>query len=249
MTRPWAACAAAVQFLTRIPVPSVLTGTTSLIEAAPYFPLVGALLGLAAGMFDRVLRVHIGVLAAAGFSVLLLVVLTGGLHEDGLADCADGCGGHTAEHRLQIMRDSHIGSYGAIAITLSVLLRTALIAALPADRVLTAFVCAEVLSRWTVLPLAFALHPARPAGPSSGQGARLARRLSGAALLIGTLIAVAICGSVEGTHCIASWIVALVVTAASGGYFHRRLGGITGDAFGATVQVTAVALYACNLWR
>ena len=249
MTRPWRALGAAVQFLTRIPIPGDLTGGTDLIDAAPYFPLVGALLGLAAGTSDRLLRPHLGALAAAALTVSGLVVLTGGLHEDGLADSADGCGGRTPERRLEIMRDSRIGSYGALAITLSVLLRTALIAALPAQAVLAAIVCAETLSRWTVLPLACALNPARRAAPASGQGARLAHRLSGPALLFGTLLAALPAWWLLGPHWAADVLVALALAVASIGYFRRHLGGITGDGFGATIQVTAVALYACSLWR
>ncbi len=249
MTRPWTAFGTAVQFLTRIPVPGVLTGGTALVDAAPYFPLVGALLGLAAALFDRLLRLHLGAVVAAALTIAGLVVLTGGLHEDGLADCADACAGGTAQRRLEIMRDSRIGSYGALAISLSVLLRTALIAALPTHAVLAAIVCAETLSRWTVLPLAFALDPARRDGPSAGQGARLASRLSGPALLFGTLLAALPAWWLRGPHCAAEGLVALALALASIGYFRRHLGGITGDGFGATVQVTAVALYACSLWR
>lgn len=240
----------AVQFLTRVPVPQRLHGEIVLARTAPYFPLVGVLLGLAAGGIDAAVRAHLGTLAAAAVAVLFLVLITGALHEDGLADSADGFGaGKTPEQILAIMRDSRIGSYGAIAVALSLLLRVAFIAALPAHDALAYFVSAETLSRWSALPLAHFLPPARQGGPSAGQGARLARSVSPLAVGIATLIAAAVTVASLHTASWLPWAACLLTTAACGVYFRRRIGGVTGDCFGATIQCVAMAVYLCGAWR
>ncbi|MHB1870035.1 MAG: adenosylcobinamide-GDP ribazoletransferase [Steroidobacteraceae bacterium] len=242
---------AAVQFLTRIPVPDATLGEVGLAEAAPYFPVVGAGLGLAAAGVDAALRAHLGVMVAAGGAVLFLVLATGALHEDGLADSADGFGGggHTAERVLAIMRDSRIGSYGAVAVTLSLLLRIACIAALRPQHALGYFVAAETLSRWCVLPLAYWLPPARAGQPSAGQGARIAAGLSAAAVWLATLLAAAVTALSLGAAGWLPWTACVLTTAASGLYFRRRLRGVTGDCFGAAIQLTALAVYLCGAWR
>ncbi len=240
----------AIQFLTRVPLPQRWLEEVELTCAAPYFPLVGVLLGLAAAGIDAALQRHLAHIAAAAASVSFLVLITGGLHEDGLADSADGFGGGTtAERVLVIMRDSRIGSYGAIAIALSLLLRIVFIATLPKGDVFAYFVTAEALSRWSVLPLAFFLPSARPGGESSGQGARLAHRISPGAVALGTLIAVAV--TVISLHVDSwrPWTACLLVTAMSAWYFWRRIRGVTGDCFGAAIQLTASAVYLCGAWR
>lgn len=240
----------AVQFLTRIPLPQQWLGELALAQAAPYFPLVGVLLGLAAAGIDAALRSHLAATAAAAASVAFLILITGALHEDGLADSADGFGGGaTAERVLAIMRDSRIGSYGAIAVALSLLLRIAFIAALPERDALAYFVAAETLSRWSVLPLAYFLPSARPSGASAGQGARLARSVSPTAIALGTLIAVAVTVASLRAASWRPWTACLLATAASGLYFWRRIRGVTGDCFGATIQLTATAVYLCGAWR
>lgn len=251
MSRVFRGLLAAVQFLTRVPVPDAPLGEVGLAEAAPYFPLVGAALGLAAGGVDAALQAHLGVTVAAVGTVLFLVLATGALHEDGLADSADGFGGggHAAERVLDIMRDSRIGSYGAVAVTLSLLLRIACIASLPRQHALGYFIAAETLSRWCVLPLAYWLPSARAGQPSAGQGARIASRLSPAAVWIATLLAAAVTVISLGAR---SWLpcaACVLTTAASGLYFRRRLHGVTGDCFGAAIQLTALVVYLCGVWR
>ncbi len=240
----------AVQFLTRIPLPQRWLGEVALAEAAPYFPLVGVILGLAAAGIDAALRPHLRSIAAAAAAVAFLVLITGALHEDGLADSADGFGGGaTTDRVLTIMRDSRIGSYGAIAIALSLLLRIAFIAALPVRDTLAYFVSAETLSRWSVLPLAWFLPSARPGGAYAGQGARLARSVSPTGLAIGTVIAAAV--TVTSLHAASwrPWTACVLTTVASGLYFRRRIGGVTGDCFGAAIQLSAIAVYLCGAWR
>jgi len=251
MRSPLGDFAAALQFLTRIPVRGRRSGAPALPQAASYFPLVGALLGLAAGGIDMLLRPHLAPEAAAAVTVLFLVLATGALHEDGLADCADGFGGGapSRERILAIMRDSRIGSFGAIAIAMSLLLRIVSIAALPVRHTLADIVCAETLGRWSVLPLSFLLPAARRDQIASGQGAALAGRLSPFALILGTLIALAVTAGFLGGASWQLWAVGLVLTASSGVYFHRRIGGVTGDCFGATLELVTIAIYVWGAWQ
>ncbi|MGC8518036.1 MAG: adenosylcobinamide-GDP ribazoletransferase [Steroidobacteraceae bacterium] len=250
MKRPIREFLGAAQFLTRIPLPQRWLGELALAQTAPYFPLVGVFLGLAGAGVDVALRTHLPSTGAAAASVVFLILITGALHEDGLGDAADGFGGGTTTERvLGIMRDSRIGSYGAIAIALSIVLRTTFIAALPDREVFAYFVSAEALSRWSVLPLAYVLPSARHGEPTAGQGARLARAISGPTVVFGTLIAIV--ASVASLHADSwrPWTVCLLISAACGLYFWRRIRGVTGDCFGAVIQLSATAIYLCGAWR
>lgn len=129
------------------------------------WPVVGAAIGLLVGFLVWLLRLaHVAPLPAAGLALAAQCVLTGGLHEDGLADLADGCGGTTRQRRLEIMRDSRIGSYGVLALSLSLLVRASAIAALPADTVILALAISGCLARAVLLILPACLPPARPDG-------------------------------------------------------------------------------------
>jgi adenosylcobinamide-GDP ribazoletransferase len=176
-----------------------------------------------------------------------LVLITGGFHEDGLADTADAFGGGwNREQALTILRDSRIGSFGALALVLSVLARFLLLSILPANRFTALVVSAHVLCRWTTLPLSYFLRSARE---SDGQGARIAQKISPTSFLIGTLLTFAIVLYLMRR---AFWIpalVALVITTLSGLYYFRRIGGVTGDCFGATNQLTEIAVYFCGVWN
>lgn len=250
MKRVFGGFLAAILFMTRLPLPRSAHSPLPLSSAAPYFPSVGALLGLGAAALDVYLRPHLGAGAAAVATVLFLVMITGALHEDGLADCADGLGGgRTREQALHIMRDSRIGSYGALAIAGSLVARTTLIAELAPVQTVTYIICTECLSRWTVLPLAYVLSPARTEGAAPGQGARIAGRLPTFGIVASTLFCLAITVSLLHAEWWRPWIACILVTAMSAVYFQRRIGGITGDCFGAVIQISATAVYVCGAWR
>lgn len=239
--------AAAIQFLTRIPLPWLAYDPNALSRSAKYFPLVGGLLGLAAGSLFLFLSAHLPVTLAALVTVLFTVMATGALHEDGLADVADAFGGGwSREQVLTILKDSRIGSYGALAIVFSIAARTALLAALPTARVLPYGIAAHVLSRWTVLPLGCMLPAARK---EASQGARLARQISVASVSIATAAVVAIAAYLLRMAAWAPMLAVLVTTSASGFYFRRRIGGVTGDCFGAVIQLAEIAVYFTGVWR
>jgi adenosylcobinamide-GDP ribazoletransferase len=237
----------AIQFLTRLPVPRVRFDPDSLARAAKFFPVVGLIIGLGASVLQRITAPHLSHPLVALLVLTFLILITSGLHEDGLADTADGFGGGwNREQVLTILRDSRIGSFGALALVVSVLARFLLLSTLPVNRFTAFIVSAHVLCRWTTLPLSYFLAPARE---GDGQGARIAQKISLASLLLGTLLSFAI---VFYFMRIEFWIpvfVALVITALSGLYYSRRIGGVTGDCFGATNQLTEIAIYFCGVWN
>jgi adenosylcobinamide-GDP ribazoletransferase len=242
--------AAAFQFLTRLPLSWLPYRKDALARAVKFFPLVGLAVGSVSAAIYILLSSHLSAMIVALLIALVSVMITGGLHEDGLADVADAFGGGRNKQKiLDIMKDSRIGSYGALAIVLSVAGRVLLLANLPSTCFVQYVVSAEVLSRWTVLPLGIALPGARAQAEDSGQGARIARQVSGITFVVGTLLAF---GMVSYFLRGKMWIpvaAALIITLLSGIYYNRRIGGITGDCFGATIQMTLFAVYLCGGWR
>lgn len=236
----------AFQFLTRLPLPAVAYEEGALARSAKYFPLVGCVVGGLAYLVYRLLYQHLPAPLVAVAVLLATILLTGGLHEDAFADVADGFGGGwNREQILKILKDSRIGSYGAIALVLSLVSRLFLLSSLSADRFLSMVLCAQVISRWTILPLGFFLTPARV----DGQGARVAKGISGSSVAIGSLFSLMILFFFLHTWFWVPGLLASVITLGSGLYYHRRIGGITGDCFGATIQLTEIAVYATGVWR
>jgi adenosylcobinamide-GDP ribazoletransferase len=247
MRRIFQDIAAAFQFLTRLPLNRLAYEPDSLPRAAKYFPLVGLAVGAAEAGLYRLLSTHLPIAVVALLIVLFSTLMTGGLHEDGLADAADAFGGGwNRQQVLAIMKDSRIGSYGSLALLFSVGGRVLLLSHLPAGSFVYYVISAEVLCRWVMLPLGTALPGA---GAQGSQGARIARQVSGISLAVGTLISLVIVGFL--LHLSAVWPVAAAsaVTLLSGLYYKNRIGGITGDCFGATSQVTLLAVYLCGVWR
>ncbi len=238
---------AALRFLTRIPVPSSSRTDDSLPPALKFFPVIGALIGCAAALVHALLEPHLPPLVTALLTVSFLVIVTGCLHEDGLADAADGFGGGWARERiLEIMRDSRIGTYGAAALILSLLARVVLIAALPAANVTAYLIASQTLCRWTTLPLSYFLSSAREGG--DGLGSQVARLTSAPTLIFGSLFPFALVASLLRFHAAAPIGLTVVLTFLSGLYYRRRLQGVTGDCFGATNQLTEIGVYLCGVW-
>jgi len=247
MIRIFRDLATAFQFLTRLPLNCLPYDADALSRSAKFFPLVGLLIGILGSVTYLWLIRHLSSALAALLTLVLLVLVTGGLHEDGLADVADAFGGGwNREQILTILKDSRIGTFGTLALLVSLGLRVLLLANLPLSRFAAYVISGHVLCRWTALPLGYALRPARE---SSGQGARLARQISIGSLAIGSLLtAIIVAYSLRW----AMWspiVSTLLVTAASGLYYWRRIGGVTGDCFGATNQLAEIAVYLCGVWH
>ena len=238
--------AAAVQFTTRIPVPAYRYEPDLVLNGAKFFPLVGALVALGAILIAHLLREHLPSPIVALAVLAYLVAITGGFHEDGLADAADAFGGGwTRERMLEIMHDSRIGSFGTLAIVLSLVARWTLLSTLPAPRFALYVLTAHVLCRWTTLPLGTLMNSAR----GDGLGARLAHKIPLSSAAIGTVFAFAIAGWALHLQALVPIAAVCVVTLLSGLYYRSQIGGITGDCFGATNQLAEIAVYLCGVWR
>jgi adenosylcobinamide-GDP ribazoletransferase len=207
-----------------------------LAAAAWCFPLIGMLAGAAGGLvYALAIWLGCGAWLAATFCVVSLVLLTGGLHEDGLGDFADAMGGPTRERRLAIMHDSQAGNFAVIALILLFAARIGVLAGLAApDRVGLALLVAAAASRTAMVMVMHLVPAARADGLSAGAGRPSARAVI-AAILATALIAFASLGFMAGLLCLlaAAALAALLATLA-----HRRLGGQTGDVLGA-VQLIA----------
>ena len=231
----------AVQFLTRLPVPTLDFHAEDLPKSLVFFPVVGLLLAAGGLLIRFALATHVGNGIVVLAILIYLVLLTGALHEDALADAADGFGGGQSKDQvLAIMRDSRIGSYGAIAIVFSLLGRFVLLTELPPTKFVAYFAAGQVLSRWTPLPLSFFLLPARS---DSGQGSRLARKVSWFSLIFGTLVALGIAALFLKGALLWAGSMALLIAAVTGLYYQRHLGGVTGDCLGATIQLVEIGVY------
>lgn len=238
----------ALVFLTRVPSAAGRADDRpeDLRGGAQMFPLVGVLVGAFGGLFV-ILGLTIGLPTpiAAGLAIAATVALTGGLHEDGLADTADGFGGGaTTARKLEIMNDSRIGTFGAVAVTLSIVLRVAALGALiPAGgfRAAAALIAAEVASRGAMVRLWRDLPSARPggmadrAGPPDGQAALVA--VVAAALIV----AVAVIPTFGLWAAFAGAAVVVAVGFGCAALFLNQIGGQSGDALGAAQQCTAIA--------
>jgi adenosylcobinamide-GDP ribazoletransferase len=226
----------ALGFLTRLPVGA----PGGLAAAAWAFPVAGLAVGLIAALaFQLALWLGLPALPAAILAVIATLLVTGALHEDGLADLADGFGGgRDRAAKLAIMRDSRIGSFGVLALVLSVLLRVAALASLPTPGwAAAALVAGHALSRAPLPAVMALLPPARSDGLSVAAG-RPSPGGAAAALLLGAAITLPALGAAAGVAAIAAVAVATLCLAALA---QRQIGGQTGDVLGAMQQVGEAA--------
>jgi adenosylcobinamide-GDP ribazoletransferase len=238
--------ATAFQFLTRIPTPATRFEVDSLSRAVKFFPLAGLAVGGGAIFLQRLLLPHLSRPLIALVLLAYFVLITGCLHEDGLADAADGFGGGWSKDQiLAILKDSRTGSYGAAALVMSLLARYLLLASLPLEHFAAYVISAHVLCRWSTLPLSYFLSPARE---QESQGARIAKLTSLTTLIFGSVFSFAVVIFALRWSAVAPLLTALVTVALSGWFYWRKIGGITGDCFGATNQLTEIAVYFCGVW-
>ena len=247
----WYDFLSAVQFLTRIPVSAHAYREDSLPRAAKFFPVVGLLVGASAAMLYLLLGPHLPTLVTGVTVLIYLVCVTGCFHEDALADAADGFGGGwNREQVLTILRDSRIGSYGGTALALSLSARLLLLSSLSRSHIVPVLISAHVLCRWSTLPLSYFLPAARSSkeGLADGQGARVARLTTAGTLVAGTIFSWACSILLLRRQAAAPILAATAVTFFTGLYYRHRIGGVTGDCFGATNQITEIAVYLCGVW-
>lgn len=238
---------AATAFLTRLPLKAASSHSFDLRRAARAFPVAGAIVGILAAATLIICRsIGMSPLLSAVFTVASLVVVTGALHEDGLADTADGFwGAAEREHKLQIMRDSRTGTFGALALLFSVGIRVAALEQIiEAGSFSAAFalIAAEVISRHGMVTLMGTAPPARSDGLaiSAGTPAAGASRTS---LIIALAIGIPslwLAGGVRGI--VIAGVLAAVALMGVRELAKRHIGGYTGDVCGAVQQIMAMAV-------
>jgi adenosylcobinamide-GDP ribazoletransferase len=204
-------------------------------RAAGWYPFVGLVLGALVAAAYVLFDPYFSPLLSAALSLTLWVILTGGLHLDGLADCCDGLlHASNPERRLEIMKDSQMGAFGGIGLILALLLKVSALASLSTEGVVPAILLAASLARWFIILAGF-----QPLARPGGMGADFASGLRKSALVWGALIplGLAIYLGVQG-------IVALAFTSLGIFFVLRlaraRIAGVTGDVFGLVVEVAEI---------
>lgn len=234
---------AALRFFTRLPVPAwVGHSDAQLNGAARYFPLVGMLVGaLGAGItFAASLVLPDSIAVILGMAATLLA--TGAFHEDGFADACDGFGGGWDKAQvLTIMKDSRIGSYGAIGVALLLLAKWNGLMELQPEILLLALVAGHAVSRFATTTLIWALDYVRDDAASKSKP--LAHRMSASALAAAALFGLLPCALLPLPQIGYALGAVAVVTFGAARYFVRRIGGYTGDCLGATQQMAELAFY------
>ena len=236
----------AMMMLTRLPVGQLSDPVPSLAQSAWAFPLVGAVTGsLGWAVLVALSQIGLSAMLAALLALAAMIWVTGALHEDGLADVADGLGGgRDREACLEIMRDSRIGSYGVVALVLVLGLKaTALAELLSQDSAAlwASVVFVAIASRALMLAVLILLPPARPDGLGhTAAGPAPLALLPGVAVLVAS-------GGLIGVAGIAVVLVMALAAIAMAGLAHRRINGQTGDVLGGvqnlseTIGLVAVA--------
>ena len=228
--------AAAFALLTRLPVHRLaLPRVTVPSEAVWAYPVVGAVVGAIGGaVYWLTYSLSCPPALAAICALVAMILATGALHEDGLADFADGLAGDTKERSLAIMRDHEIGTYGVLTLVLSVAMRATAIALIAEPRaVMAALIAADAASRLSAVLIMASLPPARRDGMSASVGSPTAG-LAPIAFGVAFVIAWLLLPFGVALLVILSAIVSAIVL---GRVAFRRLGGQTGDVLGASSQI------------
>ena len=235
----------AVGFLTRLPVPAAAhVGSSDALRMAPrFFPAVGVLVGALTATAYGASQLVLPPLVAAAVACSISALLTGAMHEDGLADCADALGGGADKERsLSILKDSRLGTYGSVALTLGLLLRASVISVLHGPSIFVALIVAGALGRWMALAHAASLPPVpgRP-GLSSGLGANIGASdlaigsiwVAPAVLVLGVTKPAVVVVLIPILFCLHFFGVRIART---------RFGGTTGDQMGAITFIAELAV-------
>ena len=227
--------AAALAFLTLLPLGRLELDERDVARGAPLFPVVGALIGAAVALVGIGLEDTLTPFLAAGIAVAFEALVTGGIHLDALADASDGLGARTRARALEVMGEGPVGAFGATSLIVDLVLKTGAIAALLAtDDILVVVAVAMALGRAAPLVLALALPYARS---GEGSGRILTDRTSvwslGGGLALVLVLATALLG-LQAVALLAGAAVATLLVAVTG---RRRLGGVTGDVLGAGIEL------------
>ncbi len=231
----------AVAFLTRLPMPHPDGAIpANFVRAHRMFPVVGALIGAVVGLLCLGLR-SIGVpdLAAAALALGAGAIITGALHEDGLADVADGFGGgRNLESKLEIMRDSRLGTYGALILMVSFVAKVSALAMISDAGLVPSLIAAHALARGVLPAMSMSLAYARKDGLAANAGKPdLATAAIAAAFALGIALLALPAGSALCTA-----LAACISAIGMAWLAQRQIGGQTGDVLGGAEQVAETAI-------
>src|SRR5262247_4004612 len=206
-------------------------------RSAIFFPIVGLILGLILVLVNFLLLPFASAGLLSVILVILLVFMTRGLHLDGVGDTFDGLGaGGDRDHILKVMDDSHIGVFGLIAIVLVLFLKINSLESMDVDR-WRALLVAPILGRWAMVLLAY-----RSKAAKAGLGSNLVDHLQTKHFLLATLLTLLLVAPIFRWNGIVMMAWVAIFTTASKSYLYRRLGGVTGDTFGAVGELSETSV-------
>ena len=230
-----------LQFLTII---NIKTDTPidekSFGKSVIFFPLIGAFIGVLLVIISRLTSAFLPVSVSDAIVLAVLILVTGGLHIDGFADTVDGfAGGKNKDDILRIMKDSRIGTFGVVGIVMLLLTKYLSLQSLQPDTKYFVLITMPVIGRWSVLPMGLFFKYARIEG---GTGKIFAESIRLKELIIGTIMALAIIIPLFRLKGFLMLAVIFIVTLLIGRYSKRKINGITGDVFGATIEINELII-------
>lgn len=245
----WRSLISAVTFYTSIPIPA--GWALEFRGIARWAPVIGLLIGGILGILDAGLqKLGVPILTRSALVVVSWIALTGGLHLDGIMDTADGLAVQDRQRRLEVMADSATGAFGAMAAVALLLLKTAALTDIETDRCV-ALMASAGWGRWGQV-VAIALYPyLKPTGKGAFHKEAIRTPQD---ILLGLLVLLGLCGLPLLLNQSSGWVSLQMVVGGcaiaflTGAWFHRQLGGHTGDTYGAVVEWTE-ALFLCLLTR
>ncbi|MDY0041019.1 MAG: adenosylcobinamide-GDP ribazoletransferase [Desulforhabdus sp.] len=232
---------AAIRFLTIVPFfRTIKTSEEDLVRSMAFYPLAGFIIGI----YLVVIRIFFGLFFSSSLTdiivIISLVIVTGALHLDGLADTADGlAGGRNKEKVLAIMKDTKIGSFGVAGIVGVIILKISALGEIPEFTKASALIAMPVLSRWSVVQIAACLPYARP---GDGTGKIFVCRSGLLESFVSSMTAILI---VAGLFLIQGFLIMILIagmTVIMGLFFFKWIGGVTGDSLGAAIELNEIAV-------
>jgi adenosylcobinamide-GDP ribazoletransferase len=228
----------AIQFLSIVPVKRGFT-MEEVGHSAAFFPVVGLIIGLALVVLNYFLGMFLPFSVDNVLLLVALVIITGAMHMDGLVDTCDGVAGHrTVEERLNIMRDSRVGGFGAIGGALILLVKFVVLNSVPRDWIGSALILMPVLSRWAMVYSIYAYPSARP----DGLGKMFKDGVGWIQMAAATLIAVLVALVLFHKVWFSILLFVFVLATATALFLKNRLKGLTGDTYGAINEIAEVGV-------
>lgn len=227
----------ALRFLTALPLPARDVPHGEMGRSMAYFPLVGLLVGLFVAWLDAVFQLAFPVSVSSAVVLVALMLITGGLHLDGLMDSCDGLfGRRDPARRLEIMRDSRVGSFGVLGAVGLLILKYSVLVALAGPWRLGALAVTPALGRWAMVLAVWGYPYARPQGLGRSFKEDVGRR----EVIVATVFAIVVAAIFLRAVGIATLLGAALTTLLLAGFIRSRIPGLTGDSYGAINEVVEV---------